>query len=501
MQFSRLTCHLAMIAITCMMVTQTTNAQIYTALRDGGKGSGDNKGDGQANMQQTGQSESVDVQVRLSNPTMLSGKNETNYVRISLKGTEPAQTPEAPPVNVAIVIDTSGSMQGGKIEQARNAAIAAIDRLRDDDIVSVVLYDSVVTVLVPATKASDRELMKSKIRSIRADGSTALFAGVAKGAAEVRKFLSNSSVNRVILLSDGQANIGPSSPRELERLGASLVKEGISVTTLGLGLGYNEDLMSGLAASGSGNHIFVEEAQDLVAVFNNEFNDLMSVVASDFKIKVTTSDAVRPVRVLGTKADIVGHEVYLPLAQLYSKQERYFVLEVEVDSAEDAEQAGLLSVDVDYQDLISGSPASFHTDAIVRFTRDIAEVKAERDYETFAYCNVQIANEKNIRATALRDAGQIAEAERLLTSNAISLEQVLLECRENDALNVLPELEVNIKYNRDSASMVKEKDWNRSRKVMRGKQNEIQSQQSSGILDYFLGGGRSGSSSDSSSSR
>ncbi|MGB7325218.1 MAG: VWA domain-containing protein [Rubripirellula sp.] len=486
MKTSRLTGHLSLIALACVMISQTANAQISTALN-----ARESKNNQDGNRGQTHEANSVDVQVRVSNPTMLSGKNETNYVRITLTGSEPAKSPAAPPVNVAIVIDTSGSMQGSKIVQARKAAVAAIDRLRNQDIVSVVLYDSVVTVLVPATKASDRELIKSKIRSIKADGSTALFAGVAKGAAEVRKFLSNDSVNRVILLSDGQANIGPSSPRELERLGASLVKEGISVTTLGLGLGYNEDLMSGLAATGSGNHIFVEEAQDLVAVFNNEFNDLMSVVASDFKIKVTTNDGVRPVRVLGTKADIVGHDVYLPLAQLYSNQERYFVLEVEVDSAENAEQANLLSVDVDYQDLINGSPANFKTDAGVQFTRDIADVKAHRDHETYAYCSVQIANEKNVRATALRDAGQIDEAQQLLTSNAAKLEEVMLECKENDALGVLPELKMNMQYNRDSAELVKEKDWNRGRKVMRGKQNEIQSQQSSGLMDYIIGGSKS----------
>mgnify|MGYP003380095548 CR=1 FL=1 len=78
----------------------------------------------------------------------------------------------------------------------------------------------------------------------RYSGSTPLFAGVSQGAPELRKFLDKNRVNRVILLSDGQANVGPSSPNELGRLGLSLGKEGIAVTTIGLGLGYNEDLMA-----------------------------------------------------------------------------------------------------------------------------------------------------------------------------------------------------------------------------------------------------------------
>jgi Ca-activated chloride channel family protein len=207
-------------------------------------------------------------------------------------------------------------MSGSKIVQARQAAIAAVKRLRDDDIISVVLYNSSVQVLVPATKATDRNQIIHRIESVRAGGGTALFAGVSKGAAEVRKFRDDDSVNRVILLSDGRANVGPKSPRELARLGRSLVKEGISVSTLGLGLGYNEDLMSGLASAGSGNHIFVEEEDDLVAVFNNEFNDLMSVVAGDFKIHARVAKGIRPVRVLGTDADIKGQNIYIPLFKI-----------------------------------------------------------------------------------------------------------------------------------------------------------------------------------------
>lgn len=419
----------------------------------------------------------VDVQVRVANPTMMANQKQTNYLRITLTGFEPPQVAVAPPVNVAIVIDNSGSMRGEKITQARRAALTAVDQLRDDDIVSVVLYNSSVHVLVPATKARDRESIKTQIRSIEAGGSTALFAGVSKGADEVRKFLSEESVNRIVLLSDGQANIGPSSPRELSRLGRSLVKENISVSTLGLGLGYNEDLMSGLAAAGSGNHLFVERSQDLVAVFDDEFKELMSVVANDFKIHVQVGTGVRPVRVLGTQADIVGQDLYLPLAQLYSRQERYFVVEVEVDEAEVNSESELASVDIQYRDVIRDVTDQFRTTASVSFTDSEDRVVEDRDYETYAFCNVQIANEENVRATALRDAGQVDEAEAILLRCASDLEEVALQCSENNELGVLPEIEKNIVYNRSSAELIKERDWTKNRKVLRSKQNEVGQQQ------------------------
>ena len=428
----------------------------------------------------------VKLQLGATNPTMLAGQKETNYIRISLEGFDLPEQQHRPAVNVALVIDTSGSMSGKKIEQARDAAIAAVRRLRDDDIVSVVLYNSSVQVLVPATKATDRESIIKQIRSVKAKGSTALFAGVSKGAAEVRKFIDSESVNRVILLSDGLANVGPKSPRELERLGASFVKEGISVSTLGLGLQYNEDLMSGLASSGSGNHIFVEEADDLVAMFNNEFNDLMSVIAGEFKITAKVGPGVRPVRVLGTKADIDGRSISIPLTQLYSRQERYFVLEVEVDGGEPETTRPLVDVTIEYMNMVSETRDKLTSSLKVRFSEEAATVKEDRDLETLAYCAVQIANEKNMRATALRDAGNIDEAKRLLAENADELQQLAKYCSENDIQVVVPELVRNYELNRfQCATIENASEWSRTRKVMKAEQNANAAQQSSRGYDYI----------------
>lgn len=422
--------------------------------------------------------EQVGLQVGVSNPTMLAGEKKTNYVRIALSGFELPSAKDRPPVNVALVIDSSGSMSGTKIAQARKAAIAAVNRLRPDDIVSVVVYNSSAAVLVPATKASDREAIIDRIEAIQADGSTALFAGVSKGAAEIRKFLNSESVNRVILLSDGKANVGPQSPRELERLGAALVKEGISVSTLGLGLQYNEDLMSSLAAAGSGNHVFIEEADDLVAMFNREFKDLMSVVAGDFRIEATVADGVRPVRVLGSKADISGQQVIIPLTQLYSSQQRYFVLELEVPPQQSDTSGPLVSVSVEYTNLLTDTRDKLTSSIGVRFSNSQAEVEQNLDPETYAYCTVQLANERNALATALRDAGKVEEAKQLLELNFKQLEDCALKCAGTPAEKVIPELKRNAVLNDFQSKVIDDPaDWLRNRKKMRAAQIENQTQQ------------------------
>ena len=258
----------------------------------------------------------VTLDVSVSNPYLLADSRQTTYLKVGLTGFSLGNESDRSPVNVAIVLDRSGSMEGEKIERAKDAAIMAVNMLDERDIVSIVTYSDGVSVLVPATKIADREDVIRMIRSVFADGSTALFAGVSKGAAEIRKFFDMQRVNRVILLSDGLANVGPDSPSALGDLGASLRREGISVTTIGLGLGYNEDLMFQLAQKSDGNHAFVENTRDLSRIFQYEFSDVLSVVAQEIDISIHCKPGIVPIRVLGRDSDIADGIVYTSINQL-----------------------------------------------------------------------------------------------------------------------------------------------------------------------------------------
>jgi Ca-activated chloride channel family protein len=166
----------------------------------------------------------LQLDVGLARPVLLAGRKNVAHLRVSLIGRQVAAGGPRPQANVCLAIDRSGSMQGRKMVEARRGAISALQRLRASDIVSVVAYDDVVEVVVPATRASDRPVLEAGIMALEPRGSTALYAGVVKCAAEVRKFKSNDRVNRIILLSDGIANVGPSSPSELGALGARLME-------------------------------------------------------------------------------------------------------------------------------------------------------------------------------------------------------------------------------------------------------------------------------------
>src|SRR5262245_4710639 len=132
--------------------------------------------------------QTLTLDARLAQPVMKDGVASKNYLRVSLSGCRPEPAHGRTPVNVAFVIDRSGSMQGLRIAQAREAAVMAVNRLMPTDTASVVIFDQSVDVLVPSQPVVDARLFADLIRRVNARGSTAIHAGVLAGAAEVRKF-------------------------------------------------------------------------------------------------------------------------------------------------------------------------------------------------------------------------------------------------------------------------------------------------------------------------
>jgi len=412
----------------------------------------------------------VKVGVGMAKPTLLADQKQTTHLKVSLTGFEWAARADRTPVNVAIVIDKSGSMSGAKIQKAKEAAMMVVDRLSGRDIVSVVAYDSSVRVLVPATKVAEKAALREAINTLRAGGSTALFAGVSKGAAEVRKFLNRNRVNRVILLSDGLANVGPSCPKQLGDLGASLVKNGIAVTTIGLGLNYNEDLMSQLAQRSDGNHYFAENATDLARIFKGELGDVLSVCAQEVTVQIKCRAGVRPVRVLGREADITGQTVITVLNQLYSGQEKYVMLEVEVEASKGGTTRPVADVKVSYANMATKTAETLTRDVAVRFDKSKEVVAKAIDKKVAAAAVELIATDVNKQAVVLRDAGKIEAARTMLQKNAAFL-------NDNAAKLKSKRLIIYGHANILQADNLDAENWRRNRKDMRSWQRYNEAQQ------------------------
>ena len=310
----------------------------------------------------------VGCRAELDRGVLPAGREETAVIKITMEPGRSRQAHQRPPVNLSIVLDRSGSMAGEKLEKAKDAAIEALRRLDGQDIFSLVIYDHNVETLVPAQSARNSEWIEGRIREIRAGGNTALFGGVSQGAAEVRKHLGDDYVQRIILLSDGLANVGPSSPDDLERLGASLIKEGISVSTVGVGLDYNEDLMTRLAQKSDGNSYFVRESRDLPRIFAAELGDVLNVVARKVILTIEFLDGVRPLRILGRDGRVGSHSVEIALNQLYGGQEKYALIEVAVPPAPAQSERRVAVARLAYEDAVTQEAEKTEATALVKFS-------------------------------------------------------------------------------------------------------------------------------------
>jgi Ca-activated chloride channel family protein len=312
-------------------------------------------------------------------------------------------------------------MAGEKLIKAKEGTVEAVRRLRSDDVVSVVAYDHLVKTIVPATRAVDVGSIESRISSIHAGGSTALFGGVSQGAAEVRKNLGGRYVHRIILLSDGIANVGPSSPEDLGRLGAALLKEGISVTTVGVGTDYNEDLMARLSNNSDGNTYFVESSADLPRIFAAELGDVLSVVAKNVRVNIECPAGVKPLQIIGRDGRIRDRSVELSWNQLYGGQHKHVLLEVEVPSRPDGEALELAVAKATYENPVTRTVEISTGQASARFSADrdqierSANVAVQRDYELNRNAQAQE------QAISLADSGKAAEAAQVLDRSAEKL--------------------------------------------------------------------------------
>jgi Ca-activated chloride channel family protein len=301
----------------------------------------------------------LNLQLDPDRQLVTAGKAQEVVVKVDLDS-DTGRRSDRLPLNIAVVIDHSGSMAGAKIEKTKQAAMELIDQLTLQDNLALVEFDNTVEVLFPSQHVVDREALKAQVQRIQPGGSTALYAGVEAGGNQLLEIESKTDrINRVILLSDGLANVGPSSTSALKALGRSLSRRSVSVSTIGVGDDYNEDLMAGLAEASDANYYYVRDAEKLPEIFAKELGGLETVTARNVQIVIVCADGVEPIDLIGRRKTVVQ---FSPFA---SGQSRYLFLRCRVKATEPVTQMDLASVRVTYRDEINGSQ-DVNTEGTVR---------------------------------------------------------------------------------------------------------------------------------------
>jgi Ca-activated chloride channel homolog len=224
------------------------------------------------------------------------------YLQVGIQAIR-TEAPRRPPINLALVVDRSGSMRDQqKLEFAKRAAEEVVNRLEPSDRLALVTYDTTATVDVPSSPVRDKARFITAIRALQPGNSTDIHSALSQGYAQVARHLSGESINTVILVSDGLVTAGVSDDAAFRALAERYFNQGIQTTTIGVGLEFNEGLMSLVARCGKGSFHFVRDATTIPEVLERELGDLTHAVAKAVRLRVLLDPDVELVRVLGTGA-------------------------------------------------------------------------------------------------------------------------------------------------------------------------------------------------------
>ncbi|MBU0730950.1 MAG: VWA domain-containing protein [Proteobacteria bacterium] len=235
-------------------------------------------------------------------------------------------------VDMVIVLDRSGSMQGQKIEDAKQAVLNLITTLSTKDRIALVSYSDGVqrhSSLLHATPAN-RNILSNAVHEIYASGGTNLGAGLDTGINILKTAKNTGNLGRIILVSDGQANQGITDPERLGAMAFSAVKHEFAVTTVGVGIDFNEMLMTSIADRGTGNYYFLENPESFAEVFLKEFNRTRVAAATSVEVRIPLDHGISLIQAAGYPIEINNNQAIFRPGDLLSGQARKLFITLKV---------------------------------------------------------------------------------------------------------------------------------------------------------------------------
>lgn len=365
----------------------------------------------------------INLSAGMEHGYVLQGNDGEAYLVVDLAAMDAPQSAVRPAMAVALVIDRSGSMSGPKMPNAIMAASSFIASLSDGDVVSIFQYDDVVEQLAPPTvvNAVSRQGLIASVSRMFPRGSTNLHGGLQAGISSLLRPEAARPLRRVVVISDGHANVGPASADELGIATAHAATMGVSVTTIGVGLDYDERVMGTMAARSGGRFYHLQEPSQMAVILESELDALSQTVARNVIIDLVPATGVQFVSATG--ADLVqqGPQVRLRVGELQGGVRRPVVVSLRLpengDSVRDAAQ-----INLSYS-----APTGEARQASTTVQYGITESQAAVDGSLRPQFALAVEQHRSamatLRAAEALDSGDADGAADLLEQRALAMEQ------------------------------------------------------------------------------
>ncbi len=335
--------------------------------------------------------------------------------RVRISADKDLALPRAP-VNLGLVVDTSGSMAGKAIANARKASLAMVKALQPGDRIAIVVFNSESKVLVPSTliDGESRGVIAARIASMKARGTTDMYGGLSRGINQVRRSMRSGGINRVVLLSDGM----PNNQRHIMNLARNARRSRITITALGLGLDYNETLLGAIARATGGTFQYIKDPARVAKVFRDEVIAMRQVIAQSLSLRIVPGPGVTIRRVHGRSMSNYGTYAMVHLGVLRAGEQRDVLIRLSVPGRRAGATLELMDGQVSYVAKTANRGFSYQHKFYLsaKATADPAQLAEGRNKSFDLFLARAEAAQATVDAIALARSRQLKKAFALLDS-------------------------------------------------------------------------------------
>jgi Ca-activated chloride channel homolog len=375
----------------------------------------------------------IQFEWKLGNPYVYNNGNGEAFLDLRVTGKQ-SNSSDRKRMNLVLVIDRSGSMSSeNKLEQVKNSAVEILNNLNPSDRLAIVTYDDSINTILPSTSVEDKNSIRELIYGIRPGGSTNLCGGMMAGFVEAKQNFRDDSVNRIVLLSDGLANVGIVDPAEISNQAKRIRENKISVSAMGVGIDYNENLMASIADYSGGNYYYINQETSMASVFQKELNLMQNLIGTNAKATFELNRGVEVVDIAGYKWEQSGRKLTIQVPDVYSAETKRIMVQLKVPT-DSSKSIVLGSGQFVCTDISKKHPVLFTANfqPSVKVIADMAMVKSNEDKDMKQRSESIIASRDMEKAYALYEEGKADEAEvvaqkavqRLKTEGASNVGQI-----------------------------------------------------------------------------